>query len=980
MFSFRGMAILMSVLLLMGPIAHAQPVSFERLRALGDSLTICTQGGIMSDHRTQVKSWVVLVANQMGTTMRLPLLEEMNAIGQQRRMDYPDYGTIDCYAYNGVSTDDTFQKHAEEIPWYQFGWNWNHLELILAGKVGYSMVQALVEDNPTFVIGFLGSNDFMERVMAKGTILEGIPTLGLVDEIDPLDARDMRPQDLFRSDFDTMVTMMYKPGVGMCFGTLPMLPDIPGILNKQELTDFIGENPLPEDCFTNYTVAAAVWGGLKGAEIMADDRNYYTPEELQTINDAIVGYNNTIRELAADPAHPFAVAETPIQSPEITNGTCHVNGWRVNNRLFINNLGKPRASIMTTDGVHMTDIGNAMCAQAYIRAINQYYGTSIPELSEEQLTAVLNNDPFVDNDADGRIEGLSCGVFFLTLNFVYGDRATNDSDEVPRNAKLLTAQASPASCGNVTTDSEGPEYWEGATVVLTATPEGEDSVFMHWEGDVPDGMAVENPLTVVMDAHKTIVAVFDCVVIEGEGEPVECPVPCTAECAGTGMNAGSANALIDLYANSPLGLDPNTEDADQNGMIDLAHVQLLDLILANPSTPVHCCVRAAWDANYALLDVALEEAGEATFALVAGGRTTLQNSLTGLATLGDPQTRIVLNVLLPLFGISLDVNVLDSSAGMYLAGAGDADLDGVCNLSEYMAFVTGPQDFLGFIIAALDPGIRTDPGYCGPPCYELPEGETEGQVEGQIEGLFEGVSEGVEEGQIEGLFEGMEEGELEGELEGLMEGQEEGLSEGAEEGLAEGINEGEGIEEGLVEGVNEGVEEGALEEGEGGEEGEGSLEGEGVEEGVMEGQQEGLNEGEGVEEGGAEGILEGLEEGEGGVEGEGAEEGQPEGEHSPFHAADQNGNNLIDLSELLRIIQFYNSDGIHCQEGTEDGYAPGPGGMSCAPHDSDYSPQDWYIGLTELLRMIQFYNSDGYYYCPDYHTEDGFCPGVNPNN
>jgi len=75
------------------------------------------------------------------------------------------------------------------------------------------------------------------------------------------------------------------------------------------------------------------------------------------------------------------------------------------------------------------------------------------------------------------------------------------------------------------------------------------------------------------------------------------------------------------------------------------------------------------------------------------------------------------------------------------------------------------------------------------------------------------------------------------------------------------------------------------------------------------------------------------------------------------------------LTELLRVIQFYNSVGFHCETGTEDGYAPGPGVQTCAPHASDYMPENWQVELTELLRLIQFYNSGGY------HTEDGFCPG-----
>ena len=100
-----------------------------------------------------------------------------------------------------------------------------------------------------------------------------------------------------------------------------------------------------------------------------------------------------------------------------------------------------------------------------------------------------------------------------------------------------------------------------------------------------------------------------------------------------------------------------------------------------------------------------------------------------------------------------------------------------------------------------------------------------------------------------------------------------------------------------------------------------------------------------------------------------------EGEEDGIHSADQDGDYVIGLSELLRICQFFNSDGFHCEDGTEDDFAPGPGDTWCKSHDSDYNPQDWHVDLSELLRMCQFFNYGGYHYCPDLATEDGFCPG-----
>ena len=105
-----------------------------------------------------------------------------------------------------------------------------------------------------------------------------------------------------------------------------------------------------------------------------------------------------------------------------------------------------------------------------------------------------------------------------------------------------------------------------------------------------------------------------------------------------------------------------------------------------------------------------------------------------------------------------------------------------------------------------------------------------------------------------------------------------------------------------------------------------------------------------------------------------------EGGERTFHSADIDWDNRIDLSELLRVIQFYNSGGYSCAHPgtpTEDGYLPGAAGLlNCLFHSGDYNPQDWVLSLSELLRIIQFYNIGGYHHCPELGTEDGFCVGA----
>ena len=93
------------------------------------------------------------------------------------------------------------------------------------------------------------------------------------------------------------------------------------------------------------------------------------------------------------------------------------------------------------------------------------------------------------------------------------------------------------------------------------------------------------------------------------------------------------------------------------------------------------------------------------------------------------------------------------------------------------------------------------------------------------------------------------------------------------------------------------------------------------------------------------------------------------------HSADTDKDWHVSLPELLRIIQFYNVGAYHCDGTTPDGFAPGPGNTSCTPHNADYNPTDWKISLVELYLMIQFYNAPIGVYHVRAGTEDGFAPG-----
>lgn len=91
------------------------------------------------------------------------------------------------------------------------------------------------------------------------------------------------------------------------------------------------------------------------------------------------------------------------------------------------------------------------------------------------------------------------------------------------------------------------------------------------------------------------------------------------------------------------------------------------------------------------------------------------------------------------------------------------------------------------------------------------------------------------------------------------------------------------------------------------------------------------------------------------------------------HCADTNEDFWqIDQNELNRVTAYFNAGNLYTNGATIDCYAAGYGSHAGYYHHSDYNPADWSVNLSEFLRLIQFYNSAGYTLAPA--SEDGFAP------
>ncbi len=520
--------------------------------------------------------------------------------------------------------------------------------------------------------------------------------------------------------------------------------------------------------------------------------------------------------------------------------------------------------------------------------------------------------------------------------------------------------------------------------------------------------------------------------IEGEGTPTEgepinpCAIePCSLLCENTEpISSGFEDALVAIYQNPLVNQAPDTADLDSNGIIDKYHARLLDKVLEQPSLPIYCCVRSAYEKNLTLTEEwadQVQAVQPALFILIP--RNIAVRAVAGLMTLGEEATIQIITAQLESSPVPVpvpDIDAFDRSCERFLAYYGDADLDGVCNVGEYHAVDINEEGADMFIANALNPEIVNDGGNC-PPCIE---------GEGTVEGPQEGNIEGEEEGTLEGIAEGTTEGEGTSEAEGVVEGL---IEEGEIECIqykavdvplpifdAEKTTSHIYVDKNfIIENIKVGI----------------SLNHESLGQLTLwlespRGDRIYLASRVG---GSNNGAFDRVIFSDTATISIGEATLPYNGEYKPFqslssligkngmgtwklvvfdwvsgktgrlnewrivfnnscefqwdsinnndtriwHSADTNRDWKIQLTELLRVIQLFNSGGFHVEEGTEDGYAPGPNGLKEGlHHHSDYNPQNWIIELVELLRLIQLFNyADGYSQMPN--SEDGFAPGNN---
>jgi hypothetical protein len=406
-FPFRAglCGLLLPVLLL---LVHLHQMSAQQPPAifvgLGDSIGEGVQS-LDSSSLTQPNTYLNLVARQMGVSFPQPLIAggpftSIESVSGRSRIDL-SVSPLDLAVSGADSTSILNALAGVPID--------DETDLVEQPRTG-SQIQIAEQLRAPFMICWIGNND----------------VLGAVIAFDHLDASQLTPVPVFTANFQQIVSRLTAWRAKVVFGTIPDVAQIGFLFGPDDLKRWLGSDfGLPQGSYTSLVAMLLIKLGINNGSILQNPDWVLDPTEVQTIRTRLNTFNQLIKQTASSAGMPVTdihglfqyLAQHPLTIGGVTITT------RFNGGLF------------SLDGVHPSNFGHALAADAFIRTANSAFQMNIPPIPASTMLQIFQNDPFVDFNGDLRVHGRPFAGLEETLGPFLG--ISGDLHDSPVAAKAV---------------------------------------------------------------------------------------------------------------------------------------------------------------------------------------------------------------------------------------------------------------------------------------------------------------------------------------------------------------------------------------------------------------------------------------------------------------------------------------------------------------------------------------------------------------
>jgi GDSL-like Lipase/Acylhydrolase len=389
------MALVLAMVILVAPATRKATgqTSSALFVGMGDSIGEGVQSAD-ANLFTQPFSFLNLIAIRMSAPFPIPLIStnpvaSVSSVLGRSRID-PAVRTFNL-AVTGADTESLLNDAATATDVSQIA---TETDLVLFPWLG-SQMQVAEQLRPARVACWIGNNDALGSILA----------------FDHLDASQLTPVTDFTARFTEIADRLQAMGSAVVFGTIPDVTRIAFLLDRADLMRFLGSDfGLPANSRTSLIAMLMVKLGLDNGSIFSDPNFVLDANELQTISAHVNALNDVIRNVAA--AHGMAVADIHAVFDFVATNPPAIAGVPLTTRFL--------GGAFSLDGVHPSDIGQALAANIFIDQFNAHYGTNTPPIDNGTMFFLFLTDPFVDKDGDGRVPGRPGAGLLETLSVLLG--------------------------------------------------------------------------------------------------------------------------------------------------------------------------------------------------------------------------------------------------------------------------------------------------------------------------------------------------------------------------------------------------------------------------------------------------------------------------------------------------------------------------------------------------------------------------------